>query len=210
MSKIEVPRAFPGFDPAVHVAKVVGVAEVIKCVMIGADFGSTAPCVALHAGLMPNKSMRIFREDFSPGYGLNRFIKEGAFGSVDSVDMVCAERACIAKNPMYNSSPKAMLEAAGFKVLVCKSSPKWRHLAINTRLNVGEGAGGIVVDPSCTNLLACLIGHREAFGKMMLHRSTTPRYQHCADALGYLVEGFARWLTVEHVACTGLHLDATG
>ena len=208
MSKVQVPRAFPSFDPRVHVGKVVGVAEVIKCVMIGADFGSTSPCVALHCALMPNKSMRIFREEFSPGVGLESFIDEGAFGSVDAVDMICAERACIAKSPINNKSPKDLIEGAGFKVLVCKASPKWHMLAINARLNVGDGAGGIVVDASCTNLISAMIGHREAFGKLGVHRSTTPRYQHCADALGYAVEGFARWLTVEHVGCTGLALDA--
>lgn len=207
MSGITLPRAFPSFDPAIHVQKCKGVAESIRCVMIGADFGSTAPCVALHGALMPNKSMRIFREDFEPGIGLEAFVDGGALGSVDGVDLICAERACVAKSPINNQSSKELIEGAGFKVLVCKSSPRWRHDSINARLKVGDGAGGIVVDASCTNLISMFVGHRQAFGSGGHWRSATPRYQHCADALGYLVEGFARWLTTGHVACTGIALD---
>lgn len=207
MTTITLPRAFPLFDPAIHIKKAGDETHSLRCVMIGCDFGSTAPCVALHGALMQNKSMRIFREEFRPGLGLEGFIDEGAFGSDESVDMLCAERACVAKNPVNNKSPKHVLEDAGFKVLVCKSSPKWRWRSINARLAVGDGEGGIVVDPSCTNLISTLIGHRMAFGSDEIWRAATPRYQHCADALGYLVEGFARWLTTEHVGCTGIALD---
>lgn len=207
MTITTIPRAFPLFDPAIHIKKADGKTHSLRCVMIGADVGSAAPCVALHGALMQNKSMRIFREEFEPGVGLEAFVDGGALGSDESVDMVCAERACIAKSPINNQSPKELIEAAGFKVLVCKSSPKWRWRSINARLKAGDGEGGIVVDPSCTNLISTLIGHRMAFSSDDVWRAATPRYQHCADALGYLVEGFARWLTTEHVGCTGIALD---
>lgn len=210
MTITSVPRAFPLFNPAIHVSKSDGETHSLRCVMIGCDFGSTAPCVALHGALMQNKSMRIFREEFEPGIGLEAFIEGGAFGSDESVDMLCAESACVAKSPTNNKSPKEMLEAVGFKVLVCKSSPKWRWRSINARLQAGESVGGIVVDSSCTNLISTLIGHRMAFDSGDVWRAATPRYQHCADALGYLVEGFARWLTTEQVEPRGVMLDEIG
>lgn len=204
-----MPRAYPQFDPVVHVAKPEHVARKISCVMVGVDVGSSAPCVALHGALYPDGSMRIFREEFEVGVGLVAFVDGGTLAHPQCVDVVCAERACIAHNPVTNQSAKGVIEVSGHRVMVCKSSPSWRHRAINARLNAGLSPGGIVIDPSCTNLIACLIGHRQAFAGGSKWRSTTPRYMHASDALGYLVEGFARWRSLGLTVDIGMLVDET-
>lgn len=208
MVNVEVPRAFPLFDPHIHVAKCRGGAKSVQAILVGVDIGSAAPCVALHGALMQNNSIRIFREEFEPEMGLERFIDEGAFGQPDSCDFLCCEHSCVARSPLDSTTQKGRLESVGYKVLVCKSSPKWRWKSINEHLAAGDGVDGIVVDPSCTNVIEALIGHRMGFGSGSAWRSTTPRLQHVCDGLGYLVEGFTRWRCKPSLIGTSLAMDA--
>lgn len=208
MLKVRIPRAFPSFDPHIHVAKCRGKAKSVKVVLIGVDIGSAAPCVALHGALMQNNSIRIFREEFEPEMGLERFIDADSFGRPECVDFLCCEHSCVARSPLDATTQKSRLEAAGHKVLVCKSSPRWRHKSINEHLDSGDGIDGIAVDPSCTNLIEALIGHRVAYGSGGVWKCGTPHLLHVIDGLGYLVEGFTRWRCQPSLANTTLAMDA--
>lgn len=210
MATTTMPRAFFTFDPAAHVAKCREPSELIRTEMIGIDIGSGAPCVALHARLLNRRTMEVYREAFAEGVGLSAFIADEALGQPQAERLVCAEAAIVNRSPVDNRSPKQVLEAAGHRVLVCKSSPAWRWKSINARLQRRANACGIVVDPSCTHLIAALIGHRTALAGEGVLVSSTPQHQHCIDALGYVIEGFARWLTCEHVTLTGVAADALG
>lgn len=207
MPKITTPRAFPAFDPALHVQAAEFHTGVNLARITGIDIGVDAPCVALHAIITDNKRISIFAENFAKEMGLSKFIAEGYIGPTSAVSLVVGERAMENRSPLTALSPVQMLGEAGYRPLACKSSPHWRIKKINEALQCGFGAGGIVVDPSCLHLLAALAGHKSVNsggGKM---KSSTPRYQHCVDALGYLVEGAARYHAAAEKDGVGLAFD---
>lgn len=207
MKTIQTPRAFPEFDPMVHVAKVREPVAEHAVRIIGLDFGSAAPCVAIHGTITETGRLEIYRCAFEAGIGLARFVAGGALGSRIPADLVAAEAAAVNRNPVNLESAAALLVNSGYGVMCAKSKPKWRSGRINERLRKTLGAGGIVVDSSCSELIAMFVGHREAFGTESNFRCTTPKHQHCCDALGYLVEAVDRWSVLDGMAVAGVALD---
>lgn len=210
MARLQKPRAFPTFDPALHVQAAEYHTGTIIARITGVDIGVGSPCVALHALITENHRVSIFEEHFVTDMGFEAFIAEGHLGPTSTVNLVTGERAMIARSPLTARSPVEVLTEAGYRPLACKSSPHWRSRQINRMLQCGRGPGGLVMDPSCLLLIAALVGHRESLKGGGVMTSNTPRYQHAVDALGYLVEAAKRFHAAASHNGVGLAFDEVG
>lgn len=207
MPKIYMPRAFVAYDPARHMQSFEGRGPQAECNLVGLDYGSGAPCVAVRGVLYPSGQLHVWTCYRRVNIGLDAFIAQGWPGVPATTDLIAMEAAAINRSPTDLRSPKQIVEAHGHRVLVCGQRPIWRLHAIQDRLRAGGAVPMLAIDPRCEHVHAALIAYRAAAGPDGVVVTSTPRWQHTIDALGYLVEAAARWRAAQTAVARGVLID---
>lgn len=207
MPKIVLPRAFPSFDPMMHVSETTPGTAVPVLSAVGLDIGVGAPCVALHGLILSDHHLHVHACSVATDVGLDHFVASGQCGEPSDGHLIAAERAVDARCTLNAQSPRQLMESYGLSVVACRTPPAWRLDAINHRLALIEGGPRLTMDPRCEPLIATLVGYRAAHGPDRSVRTSTPGHQHVVDALGYLVELAARWFVAADVLHRGILID---
>jgi hypothetical protein len=177
------------YDYARHVAQEILLPKGSSPIIIGVDQGRSPAAVATQ---MLGSQLRVLRETYASGMGMNRF-------AVEYLRPMCAEffpglpillvidPAGCRKSEVNDESPKDVLEKEGFKVIPAPSNDIDRRLGAVERQMVLHN--GILISPACKVLLNAVASEYRFKTKKNGELEDTPEKKHpisdVADGLQY-------------------------
>lgn len=195
--KCEFPDSLDGkavwgasYDFERHVAK-----EVLKPIgqapiIIGVDQGRSPAAVAMQTS--PSGQLRVLRETYGSGMGMDRFAAEYLRPMVAEhfagLPVLCViDPAGLRKSEVNDVSPKDVLETAGFRVMAAPTND------IDRRINAVERQlmlhNGLVISPACPTLINAIASEYKFKTKKNGDLEDVPEKKHpmsdLADSLQY-------------------------
>lgn len=128
-----------------HVAKQVLVPRGPAPIIIGVDQGRSPAAVAVQMDAMHTKKVRVLRETYASGMGMDRFAAEYLRPMVATYFpglpiLVVLDPAGCQKSQVNDQSPKDVLEAAGFKVMPAPTNDLDRRIgSVERQLLLADG-----------------------------------------------------------------------
>jgi hypothetical protein len=178
------------YDFERHVAREVLLPMGIAPIIIGVDQGRSPAAVAMQ--MSPSGRLRVLRETFASGMGMDRFAAEYLRPMVathfSTLPILCViDPAGARMSEVNDESPKLVLERAGFKVMTAPTND------IDRRINAVEKQlilhNGFEVSPACPTLINAIASDYKYRTKKNGELEDYPEKKHpvsdLADALQY-------------------------
>lgn len=178
------------YDYNRHVAKEVLLPMGLAPIIIGIDQGRSPAAVAMQ--MSPSGRLRVLREIFASGMGMNRFAAEYLRPMVSThfagLPVLCViDPAGCRKSEVNDESPKDVLEQAGFRVMAAPTNDIERRLAAVERQLILHN--GIELSPACPKLISAVAADYRFKTKRNGELEEVPEKKHpisdVADSLQY-------------------------
>ena len=195
--KSEFPDSLDGkaiwgqsWDASRHLAKQILMPMGQAPIIIGVDQGRSPAAVAMQ--MSPTSRLRVLRETYASGMGMDRFAAEYLRPMVGThfagmPILVVLDPAGCAKSQVNDQSPADVLEAAGFRVLPAPTNALDRRLAaVERQLCL---INGIEFSPACPKTISAVVSEYRFKNKKNGDPEETPEKSHpisdLADGLQY-------------------------
>lgn len=178
------------YDYERHVSKQVLLPMGLAPIIIGVDQGRSPAAVAMQ--MSPMGKLRVLRESYASGMGMDRFAAEYLRPMVAThfaglPIMVVIDPAGVRMSEVNDISPKIVLEQAGFAVMPAPTNDIERRVASVERQLILHG--GFEVSPACPKLISAIAADYRYKTKKNGELEDYPEKRHpisdLADALQY-------------------------